>query len=119
MRETPNQFHYYQINIQFTYIYLTAKKKFLLFFFALTYTLLVSHKGDNILLSPPWLSSQGDNPLLSLPYISPLRRQAENPFFSLDFMLYFPSPHREDPWAKAIKFFVIWSIYKASFPIPS
>ena len=36
-------------------------------------------------------------------------------FLSLDFTLYFPCPHREDSKAKAIKFFVILSIYKTLF----
>ena len=38
--------------------------------------------------------------------------QAKIHFLSLGFTLYFPSPHREDPWAKAIKLFVTLSIYK-------
>ena len=36
---------------------------------------------------------------LSLPYLS-----SKNNFLFLCFTHYFPSPHREDPWAKIIKF---------------
>ena len=37
---------------------------------------------------------------------------------SLGFMLYLPSPHRKNPWAKALKFFVSLSIYKTLFLFP-
>ena len=43
---------------------------------------------------------------------------SKNIFFSLDFTLYFPSPQKEDPWAKAIKFFVALFIYKTLFIFP-
>ena len=36
-------------------------------------------------------------------------------FFSLSFMLYFPSSCKEDSWAKDIKFVVALSIYKTLF----
>ena len=89
-------------------------------------------KKQHFTLSLPWLSLQRWQlfALFSLA-ISPLRRQPfalssfaifskaatlysllldysqlKIPFFSLDFTLYFSSPHREDPWVKAIKFFV-------------
>ena len=39
-------------------------------------------------------------------------------FFSLGFTLYFPSLHREDPWARVIKFFVTLSIYMTLFLFP-
>ena len=62
MGETPNQFYYYQINYNISCVCLSIKEKSLLFFFALTYTLLVSHEGDNTLLSPPQLFSRRRQP---------------------------------------------------------
>ena len=109
----------------------TLESTLFFFFFALTYILFVFYKCDNTLLSPSWLSPQRQQPfaLFSLA-ISPLRRQPfalssfaifskaatlysllldysqlKIPFFSLDFTL-FSSHHREDPWVKAIKFFI-------------
>ena len=63
-----------------------------------------------------YLSEGGNSLLLSFLLRS---SQVKISFLSLGFTLYFPSPHKEDPWAKAIKFFVVLSIYKTSFPIPS
>ena len=106
--ESSNQFHYYQINYNISYVFFMAREESLLFFFALTYILFISHKGDNTLLYPPWLSSlkqqsftlsslaisskaisicslflgyilEGGNPLLSPYWLLP----SENPFFSL------------------------------------
>ena len=44
--------------------------------------------------------------------------QAKIPFLSLGFTLYIPFPHREDPWAKTIKFFAALSIYKTFLLFP-
>ena len=69
--KTPNQFHYYQINYNILCIYLTAKEKYLLFFFGshtlslclmakekhlLSHTLVICLKCGNTLLPPLQLS---------------------------------------------------------------
>ena len=91
-----------------------------------THTLIISLKGGNTLLSPPWLSSWKRQPFTLSSLAIFLRWQ----YFTLSFLLcssqakipcftlYFPSPHREDPWAKAIKFFVVLSIYKTLLLFP-
>ena len=107
-KESSNQFHYYQINYNISCVCFMAREESLLFFFIHTYILFTSHKGDNTLLYPPWLSSlkrqsftlsslaisskaisicslflgyilKGGNPLLSPYWLLP----SENPFFSL------------------------------------
>ena len=65
-------------------------------FFALAHTLFVSSRRQQYLTLSLLLRSS----------------QAKILFLSLGFTLYFPFSHREDPWAKAIKFFVALSIYK-------
>ena len=80
---------------------------------ATLYSLLLSYllEGDNPLLSPPWLSSWRQQ-YFALSFLLP-SSQAKISFLSLGFTLYFPSPHKENPWTKVIKFFVALSIYKA------
>ena len=68
-------------------------------FFALAHTLFVSSRRQQYLTLSLLLRSS----------------QAKILFLSLGFTLYFPFPHREDPWAKAIKFFVALSINKTIF----
>ena len=97
--QTLNQFTIYQINYNNSCVCLTAKKNiYLLFFFAFTHTLFVSRRQQDFALSFLLRSSQ-----------------AKIHFLSLSFTLYFPSPYKEDPWAKVIKFFVTLSIYKTLF----
>ena len=60
---------------------LTVKEKFLLFFFTLTYTLLMSHEGNNILLSPPWLSSQRRQPFALSSLAISSKVASRKPFF--------------------------------------
>ena len=82
-----------------------------------TYSLLLDYllEGGNHSLYPPWLSSRKRQSFaLSFLHSS----QMKIIFFSLGFTLYIPSPHRENPWAKAIKFFVALSIYKTLFLFP-
>ena len=64
--------------------------------FALAHTLFVSSQRQQYLTLSLLLRSS----------------QAKIPFLSLGFTLYIPFPHREDPWAKTIKFFAALSIYK-------
>ena len=58
---------------------------------------------------------EGGSTLLSLSSCVPPKRKS---LLSLGFMLYFPSSHGENPSAKAIKFFVVLSIYKTLLLIP-
>ena len=134
----PNQFHYYQINYNISCVYLTAKEKYFLFFFAFTYTIFVtflffftlthtnyiSRRQQCFALSSLAFFSSSFSFPCSSPRLSSRRKQhfalsslaisqAKIYFFSLGFTLYILSPHREDPLAKAL------SIYKNSFSIPS
>ena len=120
-RQTPNNFIIIKsISIILMYVsqFLKKKKKSLLFFFTFTHThtLIISFKGNNTLLSPPWLSSRRRQPftLFFLLHSS----QVKIYFLSLGFTLSFPSSHMEDPWAKTIKFFVALFIYKTLLLFP-
>ena len=95
------------------------KKNLSFFFFALTHTLIIFFKCSNTLLPPPRLSFWRQQPY-ALPSFLLCSSQAKILFLSLDFTLYFPSLHIEDPWAKAkaIKFFVALSIYKTFLLFP-
>ena len=133
-RQTQNQFHYSQINYNISCVCLMAKEKSLLFFFALTHILIISQslKDGNTLLFPFYflLHAQLSLGCLLFLYAAPswelyltlcflLRSsQAKIIFLSLGFMFYFPSPHREDSWTKAIKFFIALSIYKTLLLFP-
>ena len=85
MRQTPNQFHYSQINCNISGVCLTAKEKIFLFFFALTNILFVSRRWQHFALSSLPISSkavtlyslllgyllEGGNTLLSPPWLFP------------------------------------------------
>ena len=108
-------------------MYVSWLKKSLLFFFSLTHTLIISFKDSNTLLSHfcfilhaqlSFLAALsflfcGNSCCYSPPSCVPSQQKSFF-FLSLGFTLYFPSPHREGPWAKAkaYKFFVAFSIYK-------
>ena len=103
-------FYYYQIYYNNSCVCLTVKEKNLSYFSLFSHTQIIFVKCGNTLLSPPWLFSW-KRQYLTLSFL--LRSsQAKISFLSLGFMLYFLSPHRENPWAKAIKFFLALSIYK-------
>ena len=122
--QTSNNFTIIK-SITIILVFVPRLKKNLFYFFTLShthqlslsnaatlYSLLFGYllEGGNPLLSPPWLSFWRQQ-YLALSFL--LRSsQAKIYFLSLDFTLYFPFPHREDFWAKAIKFFVVLSIYK-------
>ena len=128
--QTSNNFTIIK-SITIILVYVPRLKKNLFYFFTLSHThqlslsntgtlfsLLIGYllEGSNPLLSPPWLSSWRRQ-YLTLSFL--LRSsQVKLPFLSLGFTLYFPSPHREDPWAKIIKFFVTLSIYMTLLLFP-
>ena len=82
-------------------------------------------EGGNSLLSPSWLSSWRRQLFALSSFLHSSQVKKKNLyiyiyiyfffFSSLDFTLYFHSPHKENLWAKAIKFFVALSINKTIF----
>ena len=119
-------------------MYVSRLKKISLLFFLLSHTLIIFLKGDNTLLFHFYFLLHLH---LSLSLLAVLFFSKRLPFralsflfvqlsccfshvkslslsLSLGFMLYFSSFHMEDPWAKAIKFFVTLSIYKTLFLFP-
>ena len=102
-------FYYYQIYYNNSCVCLTAKEKnSLIFLYSHTHKLSLSNVATLCSLLLDYFLENG-NILLSFLLRS---SQAKISFLSLGFMLYFLSPHRENPWAKAIKFFLALSIYK-------
>ena len=97
---------------------LWLKKNLLIFLYSLTHTLFVFSRSKSFALSSlaiSWKAATLYSLLLMLP---PKRKSILFLSFSLCFTFYFPSPHKEDPWTKSIKFFVILSIYKILFIFP-
>ena len=137
MGQTSNNFTIIK-SITIIFVYVSWLKKNLSYFSLLTHThtLIISFKGSNTLLSPPRLSSRRRQPF-ALPSLAIFIKAAipctllplvflpsKNPFSLSWFHAYFPSPHREDFWAKAkakaiaIKFFIALSIYKTLLLFP-
>ena len=129
--KTPNNFTIIK-SITIILVYVSWLKKNLSYFSLLshTHTNYLFQRQQHFALSSLAIFSKATNPLLSPPWLSSWRRQylalsfllcssqVKIHFLSLGFMLYFSSPHREDPWVKAIKFLVALSIYKILLLFP-
>ena len=128
--QIPNNFIIIKsITIILVYVSWLKKKISLIFLYSHTHKLSFSKAATLFSLLLGYLLNDG-NPLLSLPWLSSWKRQyltlsfllrssqVKISFFFLGFTLYFPSPHREDPWAEASKFFAALSIYKTFLLLP-
>ena len=115
--QTPNNFIIIKsITIILVYVSgLLKKKKSLLFFFTLTHTKYLSQKRQHFTLSSLAIFLK-----TAIPYsLLPLAFLPIENLFSLSwFHALFSPPHREDLWAKTIKFFVVLSIYKTLLLFP-
>ena len=123
--KTPNNFTIIK-SITIILVYVSWLKKNLSYFSLLshTHTNYLFQRQQHFALSSLAIFSKAANPLLSPPWLSSWRRQylalsfllrssqTKIYFLSLGFTLYFLSCHRNDPWAKAIKFFIALFIYK-------
>ena len=144
MGKTPNNFTIIKsITIILVYVSWLKKNLFCFSLLSLSLSLSLTHTHTHTHTHKLFLSKvatlcslllgyllEGGNPLLSPPSLFSWRRQYLNlsfllrssqekiHFLSLGFMLYFPFPHREDPWAKTLKFFVTLSIYKTFLLFP-
>ena len=87
MEKTPNNFIIIK-SIKIILVYVSRlKKNLFFFFFSLTHTLIISFKGGNTLLSPPWLSSRRRQPFALFPLAIFLKAAIPYTLLPLAFLL--------------------------------
>ena len=131
-RQTPNQFHYSQINYNISCVYLMAKKKkSILFFFTLTHTNYLPRRWQRFALSSlvlfsfsfsfpyssPWLSFQRQQ-YLTLSSLAIFSKVAPLYSLHLGYLIKGSNPLLSPPWlllSENTFFFLGFTLY---FPFP-